>query len=66
MDESKTRDADDAEHNTEATSKKTLAEIESTEKVSDTSSGGSTGESESPSPDGSLDEAGEIQDAGPM
>jgi hypothetical protein len=63
MDESKTRDADDAQHNTEATSKKTLAEIEETEKVSDTTSAGSTG---SPSPDGALDEADEVKDAGPM
>ena len=66
MDESKTRNADDAQHNTEATSKKTLAEIERSEKVSDTSSAGSTGESVSPSPDGGVDELDEVKDAGPM
>ena len=66
MDESKTRDADDLQQNNEATSKKTLAQIEETEKASDTSSEGSTDESGSPSPDGGFDEADEVKDAGPM
>jgi hypothetical protein len=66
MDDSKTRAADQAPQNTEATSKKTLAEIEQTEEDFDTSSEDSNAESQSPSPDGSLDEADEIKDAGPM
>jgi hypothetical protein len=51
----------------EATSKETLKDIEETEKVSDdTPSGSSADKSQSPAPDGSLDESPQIKDAGPM
>jgi len=51
----------------EATSKETLKDAEETEKVSDdTSSSSSADKSESPAPDGSLDESPRINDAGPM
>ena len=51
----------------EATSKDTLKDIEETETVSDdTSSSSSAGKSESPAPDGSLNDSGQVKDAGPM
>ena len=66
MDDSKTRDAAEAQPDSEASSKETLADLEQAEKVSDASSEDSSGGSGSPSPDGSLDESDEIKDAGPV
>lgn len=54
---------DEAESDSEATSKETLSDIEESEaNVSSETSQPDPG----PSPDGTFDEGGEIKDAGPM
>jgi len=52
------------EREADATSKETLEDIEDNEKSSGKQGG--VKESGVPSPDGALDESGEIKDAGPM
>ena len=52
------------ERKSEATSDKTLSDLEETETVSSSTDTG--GFDPGPSPDGSLDESDEIKDAGPI
>jgi hypothetical protein len=67
MDAAKTREADRAPENADATSKETLEEIEQSEKgPDDTSAEPASGNSELPSPDGTGEESREPDDAGPM
>ena len=54
---------DSAIQDSDATSKETLSEIQEREKQSGSDSGESN---PGPSPNGALDEPGEIKDAGPM
>ena len=57
---------DAARRDSEATSKETLEDLEETEKISNSTSESSESGSDVPSPDGLLDEPGELKDAGPM
>jgi hypothetical protein len=57
---------DAARPDSEATSKETLEDLEQTEKISDSTSETADDASNVPSPDGLLDEPGELKDAGPM
>jgi hypothetical protein len=53
----------EAEAHSEATSKKTLSDIEETEEIGESST---SDLNPGPSPDGTFDEGDEINDAGPM
>jgi hypothetical protein len=65
MQDLKTRRPEEAVVDSDATSKETLEDLKKKVKISDSESA-SAGESQAPSPDGALDEANEIKDAGPM
>jgi hypothetical protein len=64
--ESKDAKQDAARPDSEATSKETLEDLEKTQKISNSTSESSDDRSNVPSPDGLLDEPGELKDAGPM
>ncbi len=67
MQESHDRKPDSAGLESEATSKKTLSDLEKSEKISDSKSEGSPDESQVPSPDGTVDESrNQRDDAGLM
>lgn len=65
MQDSNARRPDDPRPDSDATSKKTLADLESSEKISDSSSESESDYSATPAPDGTGDESGR-DDAGPI
>ena len=63
MQDSKRDEDQVADRKSEATSDETLSDVEETENDASTTNSGSD---PGPSPDGRLDEADELKDAGPM